>query len=61
MAAIAAASTCSNVSHALVKKESENIAKKIILSKKIKGKSNGDDDDDDSDYYDGENDVDEYE
>ena len=70
LAAIAAASTCSNVSHALVKKESEYIANKIILSKKfsisnkIKGKSNdyddGDDSDDDDDD-DNDDDVDEYE
>jgi hypothetical protein len=75
LAAIAAASTCSNVSHALVKKESEYIAKKIILSKnfsihngikcKSKNYDEGDDDDDenDNDYYCDENevDVDEYE
>ena len=60
MAAISAASTCSNVSHALVKKESEYIAKKIILSKKIKGKSNDYDDYDDDDD-DNDDDVDEYE
>jgi len=63
LAAIAAASTCSNASHALVKKESEYIANKIILSKnfsvsnKIKrnygdGDGDGDDDDDDDDYDD---------
>ena len=62
LAAIAAASTCSNVSHALVKKESEYIAKKIILSKKFSGSNeikrnyddgdNDNDDDDDDDDYD---------
>ena len=36
LAAIAAASTCSNVSHALVKKESENIAKKNYFIEKNK-------------------------
>ena len=69
LAAIAAAATLSNVSHILVKKESEYIANKIILSKrfstsnkitsikssKIKISNNDDDYDDD---YDDDDDYD---
>ena len=65
LAAIAAASTFSNVSHALVKKESEYIANKIILSKRfsasneitsIKSKRKISDDDDDDNNDDDDND-----
>ena len=61
LAAISAAATLSNVSHILVKKESEYIANKIILSKRFsasnkitsikssKRKVDDDEDDDDED------------
>lgn len=64
LAAIAAASTFGNVSHALVKKESEYIANKIISSKRfstsnetsIKSSKRKIDDDDDDDNNDDDDD-----